>query len=198
MVNRSKFGSALVGMSLFVLLAAGLWLGGAYTINRWHALDRTVATVTAVGIATLLLSARIVAGGIKALVPVQLEACNALYPELLEALLPTEESAPTRQDHRPLERRLALYGSANVIHQFLICRSALQANRGVQNEVNELVRLMRRDLRRSNVALKTDDINALLGRDALDSWIPVDGGAGRPVHIPPVLQAASLRNSRHG
>lgn len=170
------------GLALLVALLAGGYFLFKYVVDLFGTLEPQVKTITAIASIVALLSALIIAGGLKARsqkennLSTTLEKANiyerliAFRCEQLKRQASGEELVVADSELINLEQRLALHGSPKVITAYVNLRRLAKQEEKLGDEIPELLKKlvleMRGDLGRTELSLKENDLLDLLrGRD---------------------------------
>jgi hypothetical protein len=167
--------AVLVGLSLFAAIGAGAYFGIGKVVALFASLDRDVASVTAIACGVALMSAWMIARGIRA--ASRQNRATALRDEksatyqLLLVFWVNRLQQPTPQGElspelagklQALDRLLALYGEASVIAAHTALRDRIGEHPDVQHPVSEMVVAIRTDLGTDTPHNIANDLERLL------------------------------------
>jgi hypothetical protein len=151
--------AVVVGVGLLAAMAAGVYLGGRTIASLFAALDREVASVTAIACGAVLLAAWSIARGIRAAsrqnrATTIRDEKSATYQLLLDFWVNRLEQAPRAGELSPelagklraLDRLLALYGDVHVIAAHTALRDRVRDHPDEQPRVGDVVVAVRKDL----------------------------------------------------
>jgi hypothetical protein len=170
-----KIAAMLVGLSLLGAIGAGGYLAIGKAVALFASLDRDVARVTAIACGVALLSAWVIARGIRAAsrqnrATAVRDEKAATYQLLLDFWVnrlrqsgsPGELPAELAGQLEVLGRLLALYGHADVIAAHTTLRDRVEADPGVPPSIGEMVVAIRRDVGTDTPHRMAKDLENLL------------------------------------